>query len=93
MIFLSELATILKVTGSKSPKGSSSIKISGLDIRTDAIATLTCCPPDITEEKLNKIDKYYDLLIEGNNKSRISGPKFNFSNLTIASFLERSVNW
>ena len=46
MIFLSELATILKVTGSKSPKGSSSIKISGLDIRTDAIATLTCCPPD-----------------------------------------------
>ena len=27
---------------------------------------------DITEEKLNKLDKYYDLLIEWNNKINLT---------------------
>ena len=107
LIFLSEFATVLNVTGSRSPNGSSSINISGFDASTVAIATLTFCPPDNSMNCLvssgsgrsnaSNTGLLYSITFSmsmlGNNKSSISGLKFIFCNFSIASVLEMSVSW
>ena len=106
-ILLSELVTVLKVFGSKSPNGSSSNKISGLDTSTSASIALTFWPPDNSNDLLPKMSKGKSSASKrsetcsaisvsgnlGNNSSKMLGSSPTCSRRAFASLSGRSVNW
>ena len=104
-IFLRELATILKVIGSKSPNGSSKSKNSGFEIKIKASITLTSWPPDNSYDFLYKISKgkssnskisFTASLVAvsgnlGNKSSKISGIKPILAKRSLASLSGKSI--